>query len=101
MASKPGLGVTPGKRALLYGASGARERPACGPGGARCKGGVSSSQALVGNKRSCRLDTDDQSKWVTFATWSREGGLQLAETRRGRVPRGTVADRLVVVMKVL
>jgi len=41
VASEPGLGVTPGIRALLYGAAGARERPACGPGGARCKGGVS------------------------------------------------------------
>jgi len=101
VASKPGLGVTPGIRALLYGAAGARERPACGPGGARCKGGVSSSQALVGNKRSCRLETDDQSKWVTFAPWAREGGPRPAETGRGRVPRGTAADRLVLAMKAL
>ena len=34
--------------------------------------------------------------------WSREGGPQVAETARGRVPmRGTGADRLVVVVKAL
>src|SRR6266508_3595341 len=33
--------------------------------------------------------------------WSREGDLRAAETVRGRVPRGTGADRLIVVMKVL
>jgi hypothetical protein len=36
------------------GASSARGRPACCPGGARCKGGVSSSQALAWNRRTCR-----------------------------------------------
>ena len=80
----------------------AGERPACGPGGARCKGGVSSSQALAGNRRTCRLDTDGQPKWVRSAPWSQEGGPQPAETGRGRVPmRGTGADRLVVAMKAL
>jgi hypothetical protein len=33
--------------------------PACRPGGARCKGGVSSSQALAWNRRTCRLGTED------------------------------------------
>ena len=77
-------------------------RPACRSGGVRCIGGVSSSQALAWNRRSCRLDTDGQLKWVSCAPWLREGGPQPAETGRGRVPmRGTVADRSVVVMKVL
>jgi len=81
---------------------GAGERPACGPGGVRCKGGVSSSQALAGNRRTCRLDTFDQSKWVRFAPWSQEGGPQPGETGRGRVPtRGTGAGRLVVAVKAL
>jgi hypothetical protein len=80
----------------------AGERPACGPGGVRCEGGVSSLQALAGNRRTCRLDTDGQSKWVKLAPWLREGGPRPAETGRGRVPmRGTGADRLAVVMKAL
>jgi hypothetical protein len=29
----------------------------CGPGGVRCIGGVSSLQALVRNRRTCRSDT--------------------------------------------
>jgi hypothetical protein len=52
----------------------ARELPACGPGGVRCLGGVSSSQAQVGNRRTCRLDTGGQSKWVISPPGSREGG---------------------------
>jgi len=40
----------------------ARELPACGPGGVRCIGGVSSLQALAWNRRTCRLGTDGQSK---------------------------------------
>ena len=63
---------------------------------------MSSSQALAWNRRTCRLDTDGQSKWVKSAPWSQEGGPQGAETPRGRVPmRGTGADRLVVAMKAL
>jgi len=92
---------TPGQRHSA-GVSSARRRPACSPGGARCKGGVSSLQALVRNRRTCRLDSDGQSKWVRVAPWSREGGPRGAETPRGRVPiRGTGADRLVVAMKAL
>ena len=45
---------SPGQR-RSEAASGARERPVCGPGGVRCKGGVSSSQALARNRRTCRL----------------------------------------------
>jgi hypothetical protein len=76
-------------------------RPACRPGGARCIGGVSSSQALAWNRRTSRLDTDSQHKWVRSAPWLREGGPRPAETGRGRVPRGTGADRSVVVRKAL
>jgi hypothetical protein len=53
MASKLGQGVSPGTKARLVGVSSAKERPACGLGGARCKGGVSSSQALAWNKGTC------------------------------------------------
>jgi len=56
----------------------ARERPACGPGGARCKGDVISLQVLVWNRRTCRLDTDGQLKRATLPRWS----------SRGRTPRG-------------
>ncbi len=57
MASKPGRVPSPGTK-TRPGASSAGERPACGPGDARCKGGVSSSRALAWNRRTCRLETD-------------------------------------------
>jgi hypothetical protein len=44
------------------------------PGGARCKGGVSSLQALAWKWRTCRLDTVGQSMRVIVARWPREGG---------------------------
>jgi hypothetical protein len=78
MASKPGLACGLGTKACRFGSPLARELPVCGPGGARCKGGVSLSQALVWNRRTCRLDTEDQSKWVWSAPWS----------SRGRTPGG-------------
>ena len=56
----------------------------CCPGGVRCKGGVSSSQALAWNRRTCRLDTDGQSKWVRSAPWSQEGEPQAEEHREGQ-----------------
>lgn len=59
-------------------ASSVRKRPVCCPGGARCTGGVSSSQALAWNRRTCRSDTDGQLQWV------RVGPL----AARGRVPSG-------------
>ena len=102
MASKPGQGVSPGTKARPSGVPSAEELPACGLGGARCKGGASSLQALAWNKGTCRLDTDGQSKWVMSAPWSREEGPQPAETGSGRVPmRGTGADRLVIATKAL
>jgi hypothetical protein len=79
-----------------------RRRPACCPGGARCKGGVSSSQALAWNRRTCRLDTVGQSTLVCLTPRPRQGGSQAANTASGRVPmRGTGAGRFVVAMKVL
>jgi hypothetical protein len=45
----------------------AGERPACGPGDARCKGGVSSSRALSWNRRTCRLGTDDPASMALVA----------------------------------
>jgi hypothetical protein len=91
----------PGQRRALRGASSTGERPACGPGGARCIGGASSSQALVGNRRTCRSDSDGRD-WTRLAYRSREGEPQAVMAVSGRVPmRGTGADRFVVAMKAL
>ena len=68
---------TPRTRAVILRAR-SQEAACCRPGGARCTGGVSSSQALAWNRRTCRSDTDGQSKWVRLAPWS----------SRGRVPSG-------------
>jgi hypothetical protein len=75
----------PGQRRALRGASSTGERPACGPGGVRCIGGVSSSQALVWNRRTCRPDSDGR-EWVRLAYWSREGEPQAVMAASGRVP---------------
>ena len=61
----------------------------CWPGGARCIGGVSSSLALAWNRRTCRLDTDGQSKWVLLAPWSREGEPVVVVPSRGEYRRET------------
>jgi hypothetical protein len=101
MASKPGVRRIPGTKARHAGVPSVRGWPACCPGGARCRGGVSSSQALAWNRRTCRPDSDGQPAGATLA-WLREGGPQAADTASGRVPmRGTGAGRLVVVVKVL
>ena len=95
------LWVGPGQRCAFRGAPSAGERPACGLGGARCIGGVSLSQALVWNRRTCRPDSAGR-KCVRFAPRSREGGPQAVMAVSGRVPmRGTGADRFVVAMKAL
>jgi hypothetical protein len=99
MASKLRIGTRPWDKGAPAGGPSARELPARGPGGARCKGGVSSSQALARNWRTCRLDTDGQP--VMPGAWPREGGPQAADTVRGRVPRGTGAERPVVAGKAL
>jgi hypothetical protein len=102
MASKPGERITPGTKARLAGVPSAGERPACCPGGARCRGGVSSLQALAWNRRTCRPDSDGQAVRAGQPCWPREGGPQAADTASGRVPaRGTGAGRPVVAVKVL
>ena len=68
-----GCGYLPGQRRAGLGTLSARGRPACCPGGARCRGGVSSSQALAWNRRTCRLDTDGQANRVMFALWPPRG----------------------------
>lgn len=74
----------------------------CCPGGARCKGGVISSQALAWNRRTCRLDSVLVVVGVLFPPGRREGEPQTANTVSGRVPmRGTGTDRPVVAVKVL
>lgn len=101
MASKPRIGTRLRDKGTPRGVPSARELPARGPGGVRCKGGVSSSQALAWKWRTCRLDTDGRRKWVMYAPRSREGGPQVANTARGRVPRGTGTERPVLAMKAL
>src|SRR5262249_16941502 len=98
MASKPGERIAPGTKARRDGVPSARGRPACCPGGVRCRGGVSSSRALAWNRRTCRPDTGGRGRFPGL----REGGPQAADTASGRVPRrGTGTGRLVVVRKVL
>ena len=71
MASKLGSVGGPGTKARCGGPS-VGELPVCGPGGARCIGGVSSSQALAWNRRTCRPDRDGR------RFWPREGEPQAA-----------------------
>ena len=62
-----------------------------------------SSQALAGNRRTCRLDTAAAGEpgAEPGGGW-REGGPQAVSTVSGRVPmQGTGAGRLVVVRKAL
>ena len=95
MASKLGSVGGPGTKARCGGPS-VGELPVCGPGGARCIGGVSSSQALAWNRRTCRPDRDGR------GFWPREGEPQAADTASARVPmRGTGADRPVVAVRAL
>jgi hypothetical protein len=102
MASKPEGYRASGTKARRAGVPSAGGRPACCPGGARCRGGVSSSQALAGNRRTCRPDSDGQLRKASQPGWPREGEPQAARTASGRVPvRGTGTGRLVVVRKVL
>ena len=102
MASKPGDRRIPGTKARYVGVPSARGWPACCPGGARCRGGVSSSRALAWNRRTCRPDSDGQVIGAKVPCWLREGGPRAADTASGRVPRrGTGAGRLIVAVKVL
>ena len=74
-----------GTKARAWGACPrARELPACGPGGVRCIGGVSSSQALAWNRRTCRLDTDGQSKWVLVGPLAARGRTPSGGHREGQ-----------------
>jgi len=75
-----GRRLASGQRRTLRAPS-ARERPACGPGGARCKGDVISLQVLVWNRRTCRLDTDDQIHEVMLPRWSLRGRTSRGQDR--------------------
>jgi hypothetical protein len=98
MASKPGRTIVPGTKARRDGGPSAGGVPVCCPGGARCRDGVSSLQALAWNRRTCRPDSTGQA-WIC---WPGEGGPQAVGTASGRVPRrGTGAGRPVVVVKAL
>ena len=95
MASKLGSVGGLGIKARCGGSS-VGELAVCGPGGARCIGGVSSSQALAWNRRTCRPDRDGR------CSWPRGGEPQAANTASARVPmRGTGADRPVVAVRAL
>lgn len=80
MASKPGFVGGSGTRARRGGPS-AGERPACGLGGARCIGGVSSSWALAGGGRRA---AGRRVRW-----WPRPGSAAAARpaSRRDRCRR--------------
>ncbi len=78
MTSKPGGKTVPGQRNACLGVPWTRELPACGPGGVRRIGGVSSLQALAWNRRTCRLDTDSRTVWVIVAH-----GLSTGRTASG------------------
>src|ERR1039458_1074601 len=82
-ASKPGTTACPGKRSRPFGVTETRERPACGPGGVRCKGGVSSLQALARNKRICRHDMYGQKKQTKSAPWPSRGRTQVTHGKSG------------------
>ena len=78
MVPKPGGHIAPGTKARCFGVPSTRGLPACCPGGARCKGGVSSSQALVRNReiqssRCCR---------------GRSNGPMAPRPAKGRSPSG-------------
>jgi len=97
-----GRARAPGQRRAQYGVPSARGRPACCHGGARCRGGVSSSQALAWNRRTSRPDTAMAVQMGEEPPGRREGGPQAASTASGRVPmRGTGTGRPVVAMKAL
>lgn len=80
-----GRSQAPGHRRAA-GAPSAGERPACGPGDARCKGGVSSSRALAWNRRTCRLDTDGLAGmgWVARGRAASGGNRERQSTARHR-----------------
>src|SRR5665811_2405124 len=81
MTPKPGGPHAPGQRNAIGGVPSARELPACGPGGVRRIGGVSSLWALAWNRRTCRLDTDGQSKGARSAPWWSRGRTASGEHR--------------------
>ena len=91
-----GVVQVPGTKAGGFCSSSARERPACGPGGVRCIGGVSSLQALAWNRRTCRLGTVGQSKWGDVGLPGREREDPKRQTPQGaEYRRGTGAGRPV------
>jgi hypothetical protein len=97
-----GIAELPGQRRARWGVLSAGGLPGCCSGGARCGGGVSSSQAPAWNRRTSGFDSEGQLKWVLLAPWPREGDRQGNTTWRRRVPmRSTGTDRPVVAVKVL
>ena len=99
---KPRSRIVLGTKAGHFGAPSARGRPAGCPGGTRCRGGVSSSQALVRNRRTSRPDAVMAVQMGLWPPGRRKGRPQVATTARGRVPmRGTGTGQPVVAMKAL
>jgi RNA-directed DNA polymerase len=82
--SKPRLEAYLGIKEYCKGIPQAREQPVCGLGGIRCKGGVSSSWAWVGNRRTCRLDTGNQSQvQISAFGWLPRGRTPSGEHHKG------------------
>ena len=85
MTSKPGKLIVPGIKACpLVGWAEVRRLPGGCLGGVRCRGGVSSSQALAWNRRTCRPDSDGQSKWALFGPLVARGRAQAVSTVRAK-----------------
>ena len=82
MASKLGSVGGLGTKAACGGSS-VGELPVCGPGGARCIGGVSSSQALAWNRRTCRPDRDGQALLAARGRTTSSETLRVREYRCG------------------
>ena len=82
MASKLGSVGGPGTKARCGGPS-VGELSVCGPGGARCIGGVSSSQALAWNRRTCRCDRDGRCFLAARGRTTSSGHCEWASTDAG------------------
>jgi len=85
-----GVGRLPWDNGASCDVSSAGERPVCGLGGVRCKGGVSPSQALAWNRRTCRLGTVGQG----VAPWLRETGERREKPANARCSKGNLRTNL-------
>ena len=67
-----------------FGVRSVRGLPACRPDGARCIGGVSSSQAPAWNRRTCRPDTDPAVEMGEVGPLAARGRTPSGRNRKGQ-----------------